>query len=459
MNFASPLTPAQMAAPATRQSRFGIAFGRRFFLLLICGLVWMGPAFLDARFLYGILIWDALLFMAWAYDLSRLPRPEQLSLTRQWDSPPALSVQSSVTLLLENGGREALHAEIVDDLPASLRTEVPQTALIAAARQIGAATYSIRPAERGNAEVDDAYLRYQSRWRLAERWTRVPLKQIVRVYPNIEEAQRHAFYMARSRQIEIDKRHARLKGAGREFESLREYRDGDELRNVCWSATARRGKLVSRTFQVERSQAIWLVLDCGRLLRARVGSISKLDAAVNTALTLSEAMLLSGDRVGLLAYGRNIQQRIQPGRGSYHLRQIMEGLVDVHEEAREADHVRALGVLLNSQKRRSLVIWLTDLSETAMTPEVVDSAMRLMPRHLVLFVVIGQPDLGKAASREPENAETMFQAAAAQEVMHRRELVLARLRERGALALDVDSAVLSTTLISAYLDVKQRNQL
>ena len=149
---------------------------------------------------------------------------------------------------------------------------------------------------------------------------------------------------------------------------------------------------------MERSQAIWLVLDCGRLLRARVGSISKLDAAVNTALTLSEAMLLSGDRVGLLAYGRNIQQRILPGRGSYHLRQIMEGLVDVREEARQADHLRALSVLLNSQKRRSLVVWLTDLSETAMTPEVVDSAMRLMPRHLVLFVVIGQPDLGKAAS-------------------------------------------------------------
>ncbi len=77
--------------------------------------------------------------------------------------------------------------------------------------------------------------------------------------------------------------------------------------------TARRGKLVSKTFQVERSQAIWLVVDCGRLMRARVGSISKLDAAVNTALTLSEAMLLAGDRVGLLAYGRNIQKRILPG--------------------------------------------------------------------------------------------------------------------------------------------------
>jgi uncharacterized protein (DUF58 family) len=459
MNLASPLTPERVEASASSRSRVGFAFGSRFFLLLVCGLVWMGPAFLDARFLYGILIWDVLLLTAWAYDLSRLPRPQQLSLARQWEAPAALSVQSTVTLLLNNGGGAGLYAEIVDDVPPALRAEVPQIELTAPPRQIGSATYSIIPAERGDSQVEDAYVRYQSLWRVAERWTRVPLRQIVRVYPNIEEAKRHAFYMTRSRQIEVDKRYARLKGAGREFESLREYRDGDELRNICWSATARRGKLVSKTFQVERSQAIWLVVDCGRLMRARVGSISKLDAAVNTALTLSEAMLLAGDRVGLLAYGRNIQKRILPGRGSYHLRQMMEGLVDVHEEAGEADHLRALGVLLSSQKRRSLVVWLTDLSETAMTPEVVDSAMRLMPQHLVLLAVIGQPDLAKAASRDPENAEAMFQAAAAQEVMHRRELVLARLREHGALALDVDSAVLSSTLIAAYLDVKLRNQL
>ena len=109
----------------------------------------------------------------------------------------------------------------------------------------------------------------------------------------------------------------------------------------------------------------------------------------------------------------------------------MERLVDVHEEISEADHLRAVSVLLSTQRRRSLVVWLTDLAETAMTPEVVDSAMQLLPQQLVLFVVIGQPDLAQAALREPDNVDAMFQAAAAQEVIHRREVLRhARSEER-----------------------------
>jgi uncharacterized protein (DUF58 family) len=137
----------------------------------------------------------------------------------------------------------------------------------------------------------------------------------------------------------------------------------------------------------------------------------------------------------------------------------MESLADLQEETSEADHLQAAGRLLTDQKRRSLVVWLTDLAETAMTPEVIDAASRMMPRHLVLFVVIGQPDLGELAAQEPKDEEQMFQIAAAQEVIHRRELLLARLRERGALALEVSSGSLSPTLVNSYLEVKQRNQL
>ena len=137
----------------------------------------------------------------------------------------------------------------------------------------------------------------------------------------------------------------------------------------------------------------------------------------------------------------------------------MESLADASEETSEADHLQAAGRLLTDQKRRSLVVWLTDLAETAMTPEVIEAASRMMPRHLVLFVVIGQPDLVELASREPKNTEEMYQVAAAQEMIHRRELLLARLRERGALALEVNSASLSPTLVNSYLTVKQRNQL
>ena len=205
------------------------------------------------------------------------------------------------------------------------------------------------------------------------------LKQTVRVFPDLEDAKRHNIYLSRARQIELERRLIRQRGVGREFESLREYQPGDEFRNICWTATARRGKHVTKLFQVERSQAVWIVMDAGRLLRARVGELSKLDLSVNAALSLAQIALYSGDRTGLLVYGRNIQQRVGLGRGLSHMRTIIESLASVREEVAEADHLRAASVLLQLQKQRALIIWITDLADTSMTPEVIESASRSSP--------------------------------------------------------------------------------
>jgi uncharacterized protein (DUF58 family) len=396
---------------------------------------------------------------AWAADAARLRRARPLVVRRSFRSPLALSVPAAIDLTLVNRTARWLQARVVDAVPGELRTAPASLVLTAHGSTSAHASYEVLPAARGDAAVGDVYLRCRSHLGLAERWLRAPLGQTVRVYPNLDEARRDSVYLVRSRQIALEKRRARIRGAGREFESLREYQPGDEFRDICWTATARRGKHVTRTYQLERSQTVWLVLDAGRLMRARVGALSKLDCAVNAALSLAQVALGSGDRVGLLAYGRAIRHRVPAARGSAHLRVLIEQLAGVREEATEADHLQAAGRLLGDQKRRSLIVWFTDLAETAMTPEVVEAAMQMTPRHLVLFVVIGQPDLVTMASLEPGDAPAMFQAAAAQEVLQRREILLARLRERGVLALEADSTALSAAVVNSYLSVKERSQL
>jgi uncharacterized protein (DUF58 family) len=378
---------------------------------------------------------------------------------RRWRSPAALSIESEVGLILENSSGSSIQAKLIDSVPFELRTEPPTISVRASGRSEGVGSYRIRPIERGDAKLGHCYIRYQSVFRVAERWARVPLEQTIRIYPDLEDAKRHSMYLLRSRQIALEKRHTRVRGIGREFESLREYQDGDEYRDICWTASARRAKLVTRVYQMERSQTVWIVIDSGRLMRARVGSFSKLDKAVNSALSLAQVALYSGDRVGLIAYGRGIRQQVPAAKGSAHLRQLIERLALVHEEGAEADHLHMAGRLLTDQKRRSLIVWLTDLAETAMTPEVIEAASMMMPRHLVLFVVIGQPDLGELASKVPHSESEMYRVAAAQEMLHRRELLLSRLRERGALAMEVSYGPVSPVLINAYLQIKERNQL
>ncbi|MBZ5529188.1 MAG: DUF58 domain-containing protein [Acidobacteriia bacterium] len=458
------LTPAP-AVRARPLGRAGFAFGPRFFVGLLLGLLWLVPAWLSPRWIAAMFVWDALLLAAWAWDLRRLPRPRQLELRRIWKKRLALATPGEIAIELRNFGPTAVLALATDEIPAQIRGTPPEVELRAAPARAAESSYDILPAERGNLRLGRIFLRYRSALGIAERWAVAETSQTVRVAPNLEEAKQHTLYLIRSRQVEMEKRRKRLRGIGREFESLREYRQGDELRDISWTATARRSALITRFFQIERSQAVWLVLDAGRLLRARVEEpgrelrLAKLDYAVNAALALAQVALHCGDRVGVLAYGRRIQQSVNAGRGPQHIRAIVESLAQVRGEPGEADHGRAARTLLTAQKRRSLVVWITDFAETVATPEVIEYAMQMTSRHLVLFAAMGQPDVSALAAKMPESEEEMFRHVAALEVSQRRDLLLRSLRQRGVLTLEMMPGKLASSLVNQYLDIKDRSLL
>jgi len=457
MSGSSQLIPAAVGARGKSKGRFAFAFGRLFFLLLLVGLVWIGPAWSDPKYLLGMALWDMVVLALWVVDFRRLPRPEEIEVRRLWHATLQLRENTEASLEFTNRGNIAIFLWVQDEVPVGLRKETPELQTIVAAGATQLTTYPICPGERGDMIFGVTHLRYQSPWQMAERWASASLKQTIRIYPNLQESKKDTIYLIRSRQIALEKRHKHLPGQGREFESLREYRETDEWRDICWSATARRAKLISKSYQTERSQTVWLVLDAGRLMRTRVKGLSKLDYAVGAALALAQVALYSGDRVALLGYGRRVLQRLSPGRGSAHVRALLEGLALVRGEELEADHRRAVEALAVLQKRRSLVVWLTDLAETATTPEVIESAMHMAQRHLVLFTVIGQPELRALVQERPETPRAMFRRTAALEIVQRRDLLLRTLRQQGALTLEVEPARLSTAVVNQYLMAKDHS--
>jgi len=451
------LIPEPRIVVARSWRRWGFGIGPRLILLLLVGLLWLVPAWWDRRALYGLLAWDVLLLAVFIWDLRQLRRA-QPEASRIWTAAPALSTPAEIRIQLRNLG-DISYTKAQDDVPASLCRTPPELHFQTDRWGEARAAYQVEPLQRGDLHIGQLFLHCQSRWRMAECWLRADLAQTIRVYPNLGEAKRHVLYLLRSRQIELERRLTRRRGLGREFESLREYRDGDELRDVCWTATARRAKLITRQYQIERSQAVCLVVDAGRLLRSRVGKLQKLDFSINAALTLAHVAQYSGDRVALLAYGRRVQQQLGPGRGSLHMRTLVEQLSLVHSEVAEGDHVRAARVLLSMQKRRSLVVWITDLAETAMTPDVIQAALQIARRHLLLFISFSEPQVMELLARVPKNPLNMYRVMAAQEMSHRRELLLRRLREQGAFALEMPPDHVSTAIVNQYLEIKDRGLL
>ena len=452
-----PLTPSAATGPAVPTRRVPVAFGNRFFMLLGAGVLLVIPAFLDARAAWVLAAWNILVLALWAVDLRQIPSGADLEVTRRWRSPLALGVHSDVSLELRNHSGIPLSVDVIDDVPSALRRDMPALRTGVDPASTSSINYEVLPAERGDVTAGALSLRVRSPWAIAERWLTVDAPQKVRVFPDLAEARQTSLFLLRNRQVSLEKRRARVTGLGRDFESLRDYQPGDEPRDICWTVTARRGRPVTRVYQPERSQAIWIMVDGGRLLRTRAGDRTKLDAMVDAALGLSQVALASGDRVGIVTYGRRIHARLPPGRGSQHLRAIVDALATVPAERAEADHAAAVASVMASQKRRALIVWLTDVAETADVPDVIESASRLAPRHVVLFGVMRQPELAAVAEDVPANEDGMYHMLAVHEMLERREVLLRGLRQRGVLVLELAEGAPAAPLIAQYLGVKQRN--
>jgi uncharacterized protein (DUF58 family) len=453
------LSPPVCAGIGEPSGRLPVALGTRALMLLTAGLLWLLPAWFDHRAIVVMVAWNVAVVAAAAIDVRRLPAPGQLALRRRWSGALTLGVPVHASIEVHNRGTAPIDVQITDYVAASLRPDLAELRLYVGASGVAAGTYHVVPRERGDVVVGPTALRWQGAWRLAERRGIVRLQQDMRVYPGLEEGRRESLYLIRSHQKTVERRRARRAAMAREFESLRDYQPGDEPRDICWTAAARRGRLVTKVHRPERSQSVWILVDAGRLLRARAGPWMMIDHLVTAALTLAQVAMSSGDRVGLLAYGRRIQRRMAPSRGAAHLRALVEALAGVHADNVEADHRGAAAEMLRLQKRRALVVWLTDIAETAGVPDVIEQTASMVPRHVLLFAVARHPEMPALAAAAPGSPADMYRVMAAQEALERREALLRGLQQRGALVLEGSPADLGAGLVNRYLEVKGRGLL
>jgi len=454
-----PLVPPRVAAPARSTRRLPYAFGPRFFILLAAGLVFVIPAWLDPRAIAALFVWNLAVLALWRVDLGRIPSRDGIEIARAWTSPLALGAASRVAIEVRNHTRRPVTVDVVDDVPATLRQTLPEARLDVSGGGTGRIEYDVAPSARGDAALGDIALRVRTPWSIAERWLAAAVRQTVRVYPNLGEARQQSMFLLRSRQVALEKRRSRVVGLGRDFANLRDYQPGDEPRDICWTVTARRARPVTRVYQPERSQAVWIIVDGGRLLRARTGDRMKLDGLVDAALGLANVALTAGDRVGFLAYGRRIHARLAPGRGGHHLRTLVDALATLPADGAEADHATAAAAVMGAQRQRSLIVWLTEVAETAGVPDVIEGAARLAPRHVVLFAVTRPTDMHAVADQAPSTDADMYRMLASHEMLSRREVLLGSLRQRGVLVLEMDPGAPTAALIDQYLTVKERNRI
>jgi uncharacterized protein (DUF58 family) len=466
------LIPQSITARGRAYGLVGFGLTTRALMLLAAGVVPAVPAFFHPGLIWIVVAWDAAVAGLCAWDAAMLPAPATIAVTRRFVHSPAIGEATEIEYEVVQESRWIVTVAVTDALHPSLLETPRAVTLRAFPREMVKGSLVCRPRERGDVALGKIFLRVRGAFGLVERWAVCDAEQRIRIYPATEQAGAGTeLYLMRARQIELQKRRLRLRGIGREFESLRDYQRGDELRNISWTATARRAKLITRQFTTERSQQVWVMLDAGRLSRTAFRleretleseaelMVTQLDQAATAAVMLAQVISSSGDKFALMTYGRNVQQQLLPGNGAPHLRLMIDLLSQTKSERAEANHLGAVSRLKHLQRRRGLILWVTEMADSVGRPEVVTAAVELVRQHLVVLVLLEHPELQALAARKPQDVEEMFASTAAQEILERRTAAIGRLRQQGVLVVETTPGELGAAAISKYLEVKAQGLL
>lgn len=428
--------------------------------MLAAGLALLSLGWVARGAVYLTLIYDAALIALAVADYLLSEKAEAFRVEREMDERFAMGAINEVSLKIFNRARRKVTFIVKDEPPAEMELLTPREAqLTVPALRTRAWRYQLLPTARGKYGFGNTVIRFRTRLGLLWRQAAYQTATDVKVYPDIREARKHEIYAHRNKRPEPGLRRMRIRGQGREFESLREFAIGDEIRHISWAATARRGKLITRQYTIERSQNIVVLLDTGRLMTARIGKLTKLDHAVNATLSIAYVAAAGGDNVGLVAFSRRVVSYLPPRRGHDQINRLMEALYSLEPQMIEPSYKRAFNFFSANCHRRSLVVILTDLVDRDASAELLAHTSQLIPRHLPLIITVGDTDLRELVRSEPVSSTDVYRQAVAEEILRQREEALTRIRHAGGLALDVPAGRLSLELVNKYLEVKERGLL
>jgi uncharacterized protein (DUF58 family) len=435
-------------------------FSKLFYALLVVGFVPLSLSWGRPMLRWLALTYDVVLIAIAIFDATNSKLPAKVLIERHFGGRFAVGAETEVRVEIANHTTRDISLVVKDEYPPQMKLSGAREGRVNVDAQTTAAlVYGLTPPKRGRFEFGLVSIRYLSRWRLVWSQTRAGQPVAVKVYPNMRRAREAELRALGARSFVAARRKSQWRGEGRDFESLRDYVLGDEMRHISWTATARRGRLVTRQYQMERDQTILIALDAGRLMTARIEQETKLDSAVHAALALMSAAARAGDNAGLLVFGRKVQAYLPPKRGAEHLDAALEALYAIEPEMIEPSYSRAFEFVAANSRRRSLVVVITDLVDEEGSRELLASLKLLRPRHLPLVVTIADRDLKAVVRESPENEREMFTQSVAEEIMHLREAALRLVEAQGGLALDVTAAVLAPKLLETYLRVKERGLL
>jgi len=410
------------------------------------------PAFVPAWLVVG----GGLLLLL-IVDGVRLKLQPPVEVARRLPGRFALGEPGEVRITLTNPGDTELHLELFDGIPEGAEAPtMPWEGVVPAKRELRV-IHPVTLLERGEVVFSPVQILTRSDWTLWKRLTRHGVPENVKVYPNYEPVVRYTLLAMQHRENPMGIVRRARAGSSREFQQLRDYREGDSLAQIDWKATSRKQSLISRAYQEQRNQSVVFLVDTGRRMRAMDGDLPQFDHCLNAILLVSHIALRQGDQVGVQSFG-GTHRWLPPLKGVHAMPVLLNHLYDFKTTPEPSDFAAGVEELMTHQRRRSLVIVLTNLRGED-GKELVPALQVLASRHLVMLASLRERSVDEAKEKPVTDFPAALQFAAADRYFAERREVLAALSARGILTMDTTAQHLAASLANRYLDIKTAGRL
>ena len=374
--------------------------------------------------------------------------------------PPHFSsgIEHDIEIVLRNTGPANRKVQVRDQTPKEWEP-APVLKAVVPGRSSLSLEYRLTPLQRGEYGFGDLFLRVEGPLGFMLKPIRLRAAREVRVYPRLQPLRYADLATYRRVAFKWGLRPTKWRGEGREFESLREYVEGDDPRKIHWKATARLDRPIVQQYQTEKNQIVMILLDMGRLMSAESEGKTKLDHALEAAVHLAHTALSGGDQAGILAFADRVISFIPPRGTPEQLQLILEGTISLRPALVEPQYEQALLWLRSQVRRRSLVVIYTDLLDEVASENLLAAVSLLRPLHLPLCVAIRESEWDELLARPPSKVQGVYERAVLQELLRQRSKALGGLAQKGALAMDLPPSKLSIGTMERYLEVKRRGLL
>lgn len=412
-------------------------------------------AFLQPLFVAG---WAFLLLVVidyvFLFVLSKAPLAERIISERLSNGDDNI-----VALRITNRMRFSVKMEIIDELPEQLQVRdfvIKKDFLTGQEKKVA---YTVKPVERGEYSFGNLILFVSSRLGLLQRRCEMELEQVVAVYPSFMHLRKYQLLGEATIMNGFGNKRVRKIGQSMEFEQIKDYTTGDDIRNINWKATARKGMLMVNNYSDEKSQQVYCIIDKGRLMKMPFGGLTLLDYAINSSLIMSNVCLQKHDKIGLVTFAEGIGSIIAADRKPIQRENILQVLYKQQTAYLESDFEMLYLQVRSKIKQRSLLILYTNFESMNGLHRQINYLRSIARHHLLLVVFFENTELNKLAHSDALNIEDVYIKTVADKFIFEKKLIVKELMKFGILSILTSPENLTVSTVNKYLELKSKQAI